>query len=448
MLEPYQGIVPSSASVVARSSQQATTKSVKDLLQKKKRALSDDFAATAQLEDIEAFVLELEKYEDFPGNAELLNQVHDAVQKLSKNSSKNDPIFQELRNRLAVVFVGIRAKKVEKIAQGATKNIFVRGEGKEARHVFFVARGGRFGKISRIGNTREMRAELAQARMIRKKKPGAVAYLAIDVEEASEEERIKGKYTLRSQKATGDLGKLLSDPIKRPSSKQTVSYGSQFLHGMADMHEVGVVHGDIKPENLLTYEDGTVKVSDFGKTRVLREGEDRVYVGNAAHSPPEGRLSHKGEVYGAGILLIRCLEAPFGQDPLIAPEEGKKPRVREERRGVERFLLTDKRCIQVDRTTLRGKFTAFTRSFRTSINRPTADDLKPGEEAIGAYIDALIEQMKKHGADAKAADELGALLKDMTRADPAARVTMREASDRYDPIMARLVVHSGAKSAL
>lgn len=42
------------------------------------------------------------------------------------------------------------------------------------------------------------------------------------------------------------------------------------MRGLHHLHQYGVVHGDIKPQNLLVAKDGTVKISDFGAAVMLQ----------------------------------------------------------------------------------------------------------------------------------------------------------------------------------
>lgn len=45
------------------------------------------------------------------------------------------------------------------------------------------------------------------------------------------------------------------------------------IRGLHYLHQHGVVHGDIKPQNLLVAVDGTVKIADFGAAVMLQQGE-------------------------------------------------------------------------------------------------------------------------------------------------------------------------------
>ncbi len=85
--------------------------------------------------------------------------------------------------------------------------------------------------------------------------------------------------------------------------------------GLGAAHEAGLVHRDVKPENLLLGQDGTVRVTDFGLARAVASatttfGTD-VLVGSPHYLSPEAvsgeRLDPRADVYALGVVLFECL---------------------------------------------------------------------------------------------------------------------------------------------
>src|SRR4051812_46807673 len=94
---------------------------------------------------------------------------------------------------------------------------------------------------------------------------------------------------------------------------------AQAARGLAHAHEAGLVHRDVKPQNLILRRDGTVKIADFG---IARAAETTITVagtvlGTAAYLAPEQALGEEvtaaADVYSLGAVLYELLTArpPF-----------------------------------------------------------------------------------------------------------------------------------------
>jgi eukaryotic-like serine/threonine-protein kinase len=87
------------------------------------------------------------------------------------------------------------------------------------------------------------------------------------------------------------------------------------LVALAAAHAAGLVHRDVKPENVLLSADGRVKVADFGLARAIETSAvtatTGVLLGTVAYLAPEqvehGRTDTRTDVYAAGILLFELL---------------------------------------------------------------------------------------------------------------------------------------------
>jgi eukaryotic-like serine/threonine-protein kinase len=102
--------------------------------------------------------------------------------------------------------------------------------------------------------------------------------------------------------------------------------GADVASGLTHAHERGIVHGDIKPHNILLDERGSPKLADFGIARALdgttSQNRDGSHLGTAAYSSPERlrgeRVTPKSDVYSFGATLYHAAvgEQPFSGNPI------------------------------------------------------------------------------------------------------------------------------------
>ncbi|HUZ00672.1 MAG TPA: protein kinase, partial [Thermomicrobiaceae bacterium] len=100
---------------------------------------------------------------------------------------------------------------------------------------------------------------------------------------------------------------------------------AQVLQGLAAIHAAGIVHRDVKPQNVLLAPNGTAKLTDFGIARGADGGltETGVALGTAAYMAPEqavgAPLGPPADLYAVGVLLFELLtgQLPFpGDNPV------------------------------------------------------------------------------------------------------------------------------------
>ncbi len=125
-------------------------------------------------------------------------------------------------------------------------------------------------------------------------------------------------------------GRTLRDRLTREgamSVREAVRVFSAVLAALAAAHRAGLVHRDVKPENVLLRPDGTVKVTDFGLARSVtsstRTSTTGVLLGTVSYLAPEqldgDRADERSDVYAAGLILYELLtgqKAFSGSNPM------------------------------------------------------------------------------------------------------------------------------------
>ena len=112
-------------------------------------------------------------------------------------------------------------------------------------------------------------------------------------------------------------GRTLRDLLQdrgRLGPREALDVLDPVLAALGAAHQAGLVHRDVKPENVLLADDGRVKVADFGLARAVTavSGPTRgLLIGTAAYLAPEqverGVADARADVYAAGLLLFELL---------------------------------------------------------------------------------------------------------------------------------------------
>ena len=123
--------------------------------------------------------------------------------------------------------------------------------------------------------------------------------------------------------------------------KETVHFMGQILAALQHAHDKGIVHQDIKPQNILLLQDGTIKVTDFGIARFSRVDSNTTSdkaIGSVHYISPEqarGEVTdEKADIYSVGVVMYEMLtgQLPFQSDSAVSvaimqlQQEAKRPR--------------------------------------------------------------------------------------------------------------------------
>ena len=143
-------------------------------------------------------------------------------------------------------------------------------------------------------------------------------------------DKADGRYFYTMDYYCNNLGTMMGESgrIELPSrimpTDRALHYARQTLEGLACLHHAGIIHRDIKPFNILITDQDTVKIGDFGLSKLRGEsvGNPRnLKIGSPFYAPPEqetdpDHVDFSADLYAAAVMLYRMLT---GCLPLASP---------------------------------------------------------------------------------------------------------------------------------
>lgn len=117
--------------------------------------------------------------------------------------------------------------------------------------------------------------------------------------------------------------------------EQSLDIATAVLHGLSVAHREGILHRDVKPENVILVNDGRIKIGDFGLARPVNNATDtgKSLLGTVAYIAPElltrTSADNRSDLYSVGIMLFEMLTGrqPFiGDTPMqVAVQHAQQP---------------------------------------------------------------------------------------------------------------------------
>jgi serine/threonine protein kinase len=109
------------------------------------------------------------------------------------------------------------------------------------------------------------------------------------------------------------------------SERQARALARQLLNAVAYLHDLGYIHRDIKPDNILFDHEGHVKLCDLGSAIGIEDAKkDKSRAGTVQYRPPEvlradPKWTEKADVWAAGLIIYTVTRSAF---PFPSPVSG------------------------------------------------------------------------------------------------------------------------------
>ena len=140
-------------------------------------------------------------------------------------------------------------------------------------------------------------------------------------------ERVDGVFYIVMEYVKGESLEAVLDREKALPLPHAINYVVQILRGVEHAHDATILHRDLRPANVLISESGTVKVADFGTSRLLEKSHATTVIGSPPYMSPEqfqGRAVLASDIYSVGVILYQMLT---GMLPYFSPNPAQIERM-------------------------------------------------------------------------------------------------------------------------
>ncbi len=221
----------------------------------------------------------------------------------------------------------------------------------------------------------------------------------------------KGTHYFTMEYVRGEDLKRLIRKMGRLNAAQAISIAKQVCDGLAEAHKLGVIHRDLKPQNIMVDEDGNSRIMDFGIARSL-EGKGitgaGVMIGTPDYMSPEQvegkETDQRSDIYSLGIILYEMVtgQVPFeGDTPFTIGVKHKSERPKNPKElnsqlpdDLNRVIL---KCLEKDKEN-RYQSAGELRSELLNIEKgiPTTDRLIPKKKPLTSREITVQFTMKRY----------------------------------------------------
>jgi tetratricopeptide (TPR) repeat protein/tRNA A-37 threonylcarbamoyl transferase component Bud32 len=220
----------------------------------------------------------------------------------------------------------------------------------------------------------------------------------------------KGAHYITMEYVDGKDLKSMIRMMGQLSSGKTIFIAKQVCEGLVEAHRLGVVHRDLKPQNIMVDEDGNARIMDFGIARSLKTKgitAAGVMIGTPEYMSPEQvegkEVDQRSDIYSLGVILYEMVtgRVPFeGDTPFTIGVKHKSEMPKDPKEFntqlPEDLNLVILRCLEKDKEK-RYQSAGEVRAELTRIEKgiPTTEKVIPKKEPITSKEITVSFSLKK-----------------------------------------------------